>query len=48
MYAASLLDKKLTGGMMHLIVPEEIGRCRIVAVATEDVKSLMDAGRIGR
>ena len=48
MYAASLLDKKLTGGMMHLIVPEEIGRCRIVAVATEDVKSWMEAGGIGR
>ena len=46
MYSASLLDKKFTGGKMHLIVPEEIGRCRIEAVAMEDIRDWMEAGGI--
>ena len=43
---AALTDKKLTGGAMHLVVPEEIGRCAIVSVPTEEIKDWMKAGGI--
>ena len=47
MAEAALTDKKLTGGAMHLVVPEEIGRCAIVSVPTEEIKDWMKAGGIG-
>lgn len=33
-----LSDKKLIGGNLNLIVPEEIGKCKIVAVKTEELE----------
>ena len=47
MAEAALTDKKLTGGSMHLVVPEAIGRCAIVSVPTEEIKDWMKAGGIG-
>ena len=47
MAEAALTDKKLTGGTMHLVVPEEIGRCAILSVPTEEIKDWMKAGGIG-
>ena len=47
MAEAALTDKKLTGGAMHLVVPEEIGRCAILSVPTEEIKDWMKAGGIG-
>ena len=47
MAEAALTDKKLTGGAMHLVVLEAIGRCAIVSVPTEEIKDWMKAGGIG-
>lgn len=47
MAEAALTDKKLTGGTMHLVVPEEIGHCAILSVPTEEIKDWMKAGGIG-
>lgn len=47
MAEAVLTDKKLAGGAMHLVVPEEIGRCAIVSVPAEDLRDWMKAGGIG-
>ena len=47
MAEAALTDKKLTGGTMHLVVPEAIGRCAIVRVPVEEIKDWMKAGGIG-
>lgn len=47
MAEAALTDKKLTGGAMHLVVPEAIGRCTIVPVPVEEIKDWMKAGGIG-
>ena len=47
MAEAALTDKKLTGGSMHLVVPEEIGRCAILSVPTGEIKDWMNAGGIG-
>lgn len=47
MAEAALTDKKLTGGSMHLVVPEAIGRCAIVSVPTGEIKDWMNAGGIG-
>lgn len=44
---AALTDKKISGGNIHLVVPEEIGRCRIVSVPAEEIKDWMKAGGIG-
>ena len=34
---AVLSDKKISGGMLHLVVPTAIGRCRIVPVTTDEL-----------
>lgn len=47
MAEAALTDKKLTGGAMHLVVPEAIGRCAIVSVPVEEIRDWMKAGGIG-
>lgn len=39
-------DKKLTGTVMHLIVPEDIGRCRIEAVPAGELRQWLVAGGI--
>ena len=39
-----LSDKKMSGGLLHLIVPEAIGRCRVEPVPPEALKSWLLAG----
>ncbi len=39
-----LIDKKFSGGKMHLIVPREIGRCEIVAAAPGELRFWLEAG----
>ena len=39
-------DKKMSSGSMDLIVPEEIGRCRIETVAQDAVRDWLSAGGI--
>lgn len=46
LYQAALSDKKLSGTTMHLIVPEEIGRCRIVSIPSNEIRDWMRAGGI--
>ena len=46
MAEAVCLDKKLTGSTMHLVVPEAIGRCRILAVPLEEIPDWLRAGGI--
>ena len=43
-YRAILSDKKLRGGSISLVVPEEIGRCRIEKVGAEDITDWLRAG----
>lgn len=40
----ALSDKKRSGGTVHLIVPEEIGRCHIRPTAIDELKSFIEAG----
>ena len=44
LFSAIFTDKKLTGKTMHLVVPEEIGRCRILPVPVEDVRGWIADG----
>lgn len=46
LYQAALSDKKLSGATMHLIVPEEIGRCRIESIPASEIRDWMYAGGI--
>ena len=46
MFAAVAADKKLTGDTIHLIVPEEIGVCRIEAVPLAEVKDWLRLGGV--
>lgn len=39
LYGAILSDKKITGGKLHLVVPERIGSCRILAMPPEEILS---------
>ena len=40
----ALNDKKTAGKTVNLIVPEEIGRCRIVTIATDELLDWLLAG----
>lgn len=44
--AAMGTDKKLTGKMMHLVVPREIGRCEILAVPLAEIPDWLRAGGV--
>ncbi|MBQ5566909.1 MAG: 3-dehydroquinate synthase, partial [Oscillospiraceae bacterium] len=45
LYRAALNDKKLSGGTLELVVPEEIGRCRLEMIAADEIPSwLRDGG----
>ncbi|MBQ7566428.1 MAG: 3-dehydroquinate synthase [Oscillospiraceae bacterium] len=44
LFAAVGADKKRTGATMHLVVPEEIGKCRIVPVPFSDVRGWLQDG----
>jgi len=39
-----LLDKKISGGKLHLIVPRGIGDCEIVPVTAEEARDWLEAG----
>ncbi len=38
------LDKKISGGKLHLVVPREIGRCDILPVPEEELRAWLEAG----
>ena len=42
--AALLADKKMTGSTMHLVVPEAVGRCRIVKVPAGELNDWLRLG----
>lgn len=44
MLSAVGMDKKLTGETMHLVVPEAIGKCRIVPVPLTEVRGWLTDG----
>ena len=46
LYQAALSDKKLEGGRLHLIVPETIGRCRILEIPAPELRDWMKAGGV--
>ncbi len=46
MARAVLTDKKLSGSRMHLVVPVEIGHCRIMDVPVEEIREWMSLGGI--
>ena len=46
LYRAALSDKKISGGKMHLIVPEAIGRCRIESIPEAEIRDWMRDGGI--
>ncbi len=44
LYDTLLLDKKFSGGRLHLIVPRKIGRCDIVPVTPDELRFWLEAG----
>ena len=44
LYDTMLLDKKFSGGRLHLVVPREIGRCDIVPVTPDELCFWLEAG----
>ena len=46
MHSAALSDKKSTGSVVRLIVPESIGRCVIDALSPDELREWMKAGGI--
>lgn len=44
LFETALSDKKRSGGIVHLIVPERIGSCGIRPTPVEEVKALIEAG----
>jgi len=46
LFAAALSDKKISGGSIQLVVPEEIGRCRLVKIPAAEMPEWMEAGGI--
>ena len=44
LFAAVGADKKRTGATMHLVVPEAVGKCRIVPVPFSDVRGWLQDG----
>lgn len=46
LYQAALLDKKIRSGSLDLVVPEDIGRCRLVKIKTAELRQWMQAGGI--
>ena len=44
MLSVMLVDKKMSGGRLHLIIPEEIGRCRIEPVTPGELPGWLYAG----
>ena len=46
LFAALGTDKKLSGSTMHLVIPEDIGRCRIEAMLLPAVRELLRLGGV--
>lgn len=44
LFCVSLSDKKRSGGHVNLIIPTDIGDCRIVPTAISDLKNFIEAG----
>ena len=44
LYDTLLLDKKFSGGKLHLIVPREIGRCDILPVTPDELRFWLEEG----
>lgn len=44
LYEHMLSDKKRLGGTVNIIVPETIGRCRVLPLAMEEARDFMKAG----
>ena len=44
LFDAALSDKKRSGGIVNLIIPEKIGSCIICPTPVEEVKALIEAG----
>ena len=44
LYDTLLLDKKFSGGRLHLIVPRAVGRCEILPVTAEEAYTWLEAG----
>ena len=44
LYDTLLLDKKFSGGKLHLIVPCAIGECRIVPVSPDELRGWLEKG----
>lgn len=42
--SAALSDKKMSGGTLHLIVPERVGRCRVLPVPAEELTGWLKDG----
>lgn len=45
-FAAALSDKKMSGGTLHLVVPERIGCCRVEKIPAEELMDWLRAGGI--
>ena len=46
LFAALGTDKKRSGSTMHLVIPEDIGRCRIEAMPLDEVRELLRLGGV--
>ena len=46
LYEAALSDKKIRGGKLHLVVPEAIGRCRVMTMEPEKLRDWLEAGGV--
>ena len=46
LFQAGLSDKKVSGSMLNLIVPEEIGKCRIFPIPAAELRDWMSAGGV--
>ena len=44
LYDILLLDKKFSGGKLHLVVPRAIGQCEILPVMPEELRTWLEAG----
>ncbi len=46
LFAAALSDKKMSGGHLHLVVPERIGSCRVEKIPAERFRDWLRAGGV--
>ena len=44
LFASALSDKKRSGGTVNLIVPENIGKCKIIPTPIDELESLIEEG----